>query len=374
MVFFCTPTCSFACLVTEVISSLHVKDFKLGSKLVFTSVALQDHITRSLLEPGHSLSDPLFTFKSKAHAVPHSRPRGSQRDAPRRFGEDREYVLDPASPPPTLAQRMGLVALPPERLSEAEWTTVKVRSVQQQESQQPCAICREPFRLQPQVLLSCSHVLHKACLQAFERFSGRKCCPMCRREPYQTRVIHDAARLFRNQCATRIQAFWRGYVARKWYEKIRKTVCPKDKRLRRKFFEAKLQELSEAFVRRCHTDTEAFLADIDRSLSSSRRVFRQLERRKKPVDGPREDDWERIQSQVSQRGASDCPICLTPLCGPEPAGVFSDSELHKQRRRSVLLSCSHLFHQVCLDAFESFAADRAPACPLCRSDYHKKVI
>ncbi|XP_077592332.1 RING finger protein 32 [Stigmatopora nigra] len=360
--------------MTEVISSLHVKDFKLGSKLVLTSVALQDHITRSLLEPDHSLSDPLFTFKRKANAVPHSRRRASQRDTLRQFGEDREYVLDPTPPPPTLAQRMGLVALPPERLSEAEWTTVKVRSVQQQESRQPCSICREPFRLQPQVLLSCSHVFHKACLQAFERFSGRKCCPMCRREPYQTRVIHDAARLFRNQCATRIQAFWRGYIARKWYGNIRKTVCPKDKRLRRKFFEAKLQELSEAFVQRCHTDAEAFLADIDRSLSSSRRVFRQMER-KKHVDGPREDDWERIQSQVIQRGTTDCPICLTPLCGPEASRVSSDSEHHKRRRRSVLLSCSHLFHQVCLDAFESFTAtDRTPACPLCRSNYHKKVI
>nr|XP_061809765.1 RING finger protein 32-like [Nerophis lumbriciformis] len=349
------------------------KDSKRGSRLVITSVALQDHITRSLLEPNFSLSDPVLTFKSKAHAISHSRERGSRSDAPLRFGEEREYVLDPAPPPPTLAQRMGLVALPPERLSEEEWTMVKVRSVQQRESEQPCAICKEAFRLQAQVLLSCSHVFHKACLQAFERFSGRKCCPMCRREPYQTRVIYDAARLFRNQCATRIQALWRGYMARKWYGKIRKTVCPKDKRLRRKFFEAKLQELSEAFVRRCHTDTEAFLSDIDRSLSSSRRVFQQLER-KKYVTEPREDDWERIQSQVSQRGASDCPICLTPLWAPEASGRSSSFNLHQRRRRSVLLSCSHLFHQVCLDAFESFTTDRAPACPLCRSDYHKKLI
>lgn len=54
-----------------------------------------------------------------------------------------------------------------------------------------------------QVLLSCSHVFHRACLQAFERFSGRKRCPMCRREQYETRVIHDAAHLYRHQCATR---------------------------------------------------------------------------------------------------------------------------------------------------------------------------
>lgn len=60
--------------------------------------------------------------------------------------------------------------------------------------------------------------------------------------------------------------------------------------------ETDLQELNDSFVRYCHTDTEAFLSDINRSLSSSRRVFQQLER--KHVSEPRENDWERIQSQV----------------------------------------------------------------------------
>ncbi|XP_061660955.1 RING finger protein 32 isoform X2 [Syngnathoides biaculeatus] len=355
--------------VSETAWRLVARDSKLSSRLVITSVALQDHITRNLLEPDFLLSDPLLTFRSKAHAIPHARQTGTQRDAPRKLGQEREYVLDPVSPPLTLAQRMGLVDSPPERLSEDGWILVKARSVQQRESEQPCSICREPFCLQPQVLLSCSHVFHRACLQAFERFSGRKCCPMCRRELYETRVIHDAARLFQNQCAVRIQAFWRGYVTRKWYGNIRRTVCPNDKRLRRKFFEAKLQELSDSFVQRCHIDAEAFLSDIDRSLSSSRRVLRQLET-KKHVAEPQEDDWERIQTQVTQRGASDCPICLTALCGPGSSG----SGLHQRRRHSVLLSCSHLFHQVCLNAFEAFTADRVPACPLCRSTYHKKLI
>lgn len=31
-----------------------------------------------------------------------------------------------------------------------------------------------------QVLLSCSHVFHKACLSSFERFTGAKSCPLCR--------------------------------------------------------------------------------------------------------------------------------------------------------------------------------------------------
>ncbi|XP_069015469.1 RING finger protein 32 [Embiotoca jacksoni] len=342
---------------------------KPSNSLVLASVAFQDHITRSLLQP---LSDPLLPRTRNACRHPGTREREEEeeeeRGLQRQHGqEEREYVLDPAPPPLTLAQKLGLVASPGERLTEDEWTRVKARSVQREESAQPCAICREEFRLRPQVLLSCSHIFHRACLQAFARFSGRKCCPMCRREQYETRVIHDAARLFRHRCATRIQTYWRGYVARKWYRNIKKTIGPEDKKLRRKFLEARLQELNDSFVRYCHTDTEAFLSDIDRSLSSSRRVFQQLER--KSASEPRENDWDRIKSQVVRRGVWDCPICLTALRDP---GLSTESDA--SGRRAVLLSCSHLFHQLCLEAFEGFTADGRPGCPLCRSAYHKKLI
>ncbi|XP_074549368.1 RING finger protein 32 [Halichoeres trimaculatus] len=335
-----------------------------SNSLVVNSAAFQDHITRTFLHPDFPLTDP-FRCKRKAPRNPRARgPSGRGQNQE----EEIEYVLDSAPPPLTLAQKLGLVASPAGRLTEDEWMQIKARSVQQGESAQPCAICREEFHLQPQVLLSCSHVFHRACLQAFERFSGRKCCPMCRKEQYETRVIYDAARLFRHQCATRIQATWRGYVARKKYKALRKSICPKDKRLRRKYFEEKLQELNDSFVRYCHTDTEAFLSDINRSLSSSRRVFQQLERRN--ISEPLESDWDRIQSQVIQRGVWDCPICLTALSLPTEAGTSN----HGQHRRAVLLSCSHLFHQLCLEAFETFSEDSRPSCPLCRFFYHKKLI
>jgi len=44
--------------------------------------------------------------------------------------------------------------------------------------------------------------LLQACLQAFERFTGKKSCPMCRRAGYQTRVVHDGSRVYRQRCAT----------------------------------------------------------------------------------------------------------------------------------------------------------------------------
>ncbi|XP_041670485.1 RING finger protein 32 isoform X2 [Cheilinus undulatus] len=343
---------------------------KARNELVVNAVAFQDHITRTMLQPDFSLTDPLWRCKRKAARSPQA--RGAEVRALWRQDqqEEREYVLESSCPPLTLAQKLGLVASPGERLTEDEWMQVKARSVHQGESAQPCAICREEFQLQPQVLLSCSHVFHQACLQAFERFSRKMCCPLCRKEQYETRLIHDAARLFRHQCATRIQACWRGYVARKRYKTLRKSICPKDKQLRRRFFEAKLQELNDSFVRYCHTDTEAFLSDINRSLSSSRQVFQQLER--KTVSEPRENDWDRIQSQVIQRDVRDCPICLTALCSSSllPEACTSTHG----HRPTVLLSCSHLYHQLCLEAFEAFTVENRPSCPLCRSLYHKKLI
>ena len=46
---------------------------------------------------------------------------------------------------------------------------------------EPCAICCEDFREEPQVLLSCGHAFHHACLASWERFSGANQCPVCRK-------------------------------------------------------------------------------------------------------------------------------------------------------------------------------------------------
>uniref|UniRef100_A0A8C6UXF2 Ring finger protein 32 n=1 Tax=Neogobius melanostomus TaxID=47308 RepID=A0A8C6UXF2_9GOBI len=339
-----------------------------SNRLALTSAALQDHISKKLLLPCFSMSDPLLKCKRK---LP-SKTKNSQSFVYKDTGKEREYVVDAPAPLTLGTAQMGLVAGPAERLSEKQWTLVKVRSVQQGESARPCAICKEEFRLKPQVLLSCSHIFHRACIEAFEKFSGRKCCPVCRRQQYETRVIHDAARLYRHHCAIRIQACWRRYVKRKWYLNVKKSRCPRKKLLRQRFFEEKLQELSDSFVQYCHTDTEAFLSDIDHSLSSSRRVFEELERKHASMSEPSEEHWDRIQSQVIQRGVWDCPICLTPL--HKPSLTERDSASFPRYRHTLLLSCSHLFHQHCLESFESFTVDSRLSCPVCRSVYHKRLL
>ena len=69
----------------------------------------------------------------------------------------------------------------------------------------------------------------------------------------------------------RIQAHWRGYVVRKWYKKLRQTVPPKDQKLRRKFFEKKLIEITDRMVAMTSSDRiDRFLNDMDLSLAQSR--------------------------------------------------------------------------------------------------------
>ncbi|KAF6086753.1 ring finger protein 32 [Phyllostomus discolor] len=228
--------------------------------LAITAVALQDHILHDLQLQNPSAADPsqtkaqqranaLRSLKRNAKAVTDT---GLQRrtQGPREADPEREYVLDPKPPPLTLAQRLGLFEPPPLPLSADEWDRVRQRSLSQGDSVQPCPVCKEEFQLRPQVLLSCSHVFHRACLQAFEKFTGKKTCPLCRKNQYQTRVIHDGAQLFRRKCATRIQACWRGHVVRKWYRDLRRTLPPTDARLRRKFFEEKVEPQTSWFCRR----------------------------------------------------------------------------------------------------------------------------
>ncbi|XP_015210270.1 RING finger protein 32 isoform X1 [Lepisosteus oculatus] len=358
-----------------------VADFKLNSgRVTAAAVALQDHIARNLQLQNLSLLGPekkrsKNTVKNCSvkpfvnTGLKHRKLQKCERI------EEKEYVLDPSPPTMTLAQRLGLVEAPPVPLTADEWSKAKERSVHQGESDQPCVICKEEFRLQSQVLLSCSHVFHRVCLQAFERFSGRKSCPMCRKEQYETRVIHDGARLYRMKCATRIQACWRGYIVHKWYRHLRKTIPPKDMVLRRKFFEEKLQEMNDRVVRSCDTKVDRFLTEIDNSLASTRCVFHQFDNQFGSAMA--EEEWEKIQAKAVQRDSHDCPICITPLfchIGTTQPCTSSDGEKRLSLRRAVLLSCSHLFHFSCLKAFEDFSVEERTVCPLCRSAYQKRVL
>ncbi|XP_008047996.1 RING finger protein 32 [Carlito syrichta] len=352
--------------------------------LAVIAVALQDHILHDLQLRNLSIADHPKTKVQKKENRSTSLKRdtravidtGLKKSSQYRKVEDpeKEYVLDPEPPQLTLAQKLGLFGPPPLPLSSGEWEKVKQRSTLQGDSMQPCPICKEEFELHPQVLLSCSHVFHKACLQAFEKFTNKKTCPLCRKNQYQTRVIHDGARLFRIRCATRIQAYWRGYIVRKWYRNLRETIPPTDAKLRKKFFEKKFTEISHRILCSYNTNIEELFSEIDHCLAINRSVLKQFEERCNHEIT--EEDWEKIQIQALHRDICECSICLTPLSLDSDCPRASVGP-GQRPRATVLLSCSHLFHHTCLLALEKFSLGDSSlfhACPLCRSCYQKKIL
>lgn len=410
----------------------HDQDGK--SSTTLAAVAFQDHLVRSLnlglgapvrIGPRQVGLGPAAKAKQKQKKeIKSQTDAGLRRQRPKESTkkEDKEYVLDAKPAPLTLAQKLGLVEAPEQLLSENDWQNVKTKSNERDDSKLPCVICKEDFGTQEQVLLSCSHVFHRACLQAFERFTGKKTCPMCRREQYQTRVIHEGAKQHRNKCATMIQAAWRGYVVRCWYMKLRETVPPTDPKLKKKFYASRLSSITDRMLRSCDFNIDVFLTEIDENLAASRAIFRNFDATFNIMS---EEQWEEVQLKAVTRQELECPICLGALVLPDqlgngPPSSYTTQDLHhamsslskqpdqpnssqKTRgqgkdsviskitpqnnspaearccgktgiRKTVLLSCSHVFHETCLATFEELTCEERPVCPVCRSLYQKRVL
>ncbi|CAD5125729.1 DgyrCDS13938 [Dimorphilus gyrociliatus] len=335
---------------------MNSKANKSQSSMALAAVAFQDHILKNMTI-GNKVDRKRFTVpnktkKKKIEAVVDTGLKKKQQAIPKE--KEKEYVIDAKPQAPTLAQKLGLIEYETNYLTEKDWEQVKGKSNEREDHKQGCPICKENFDCErEQVLLSCSHVFHRQCLTAFERFSGKQCCPMCRKEKYQKRVIYEGARYHRHFSATKIQATWKMYKVRRWYRKLRESIPPKDTVLRKKFFEDKLSELTRNVVNEIDSRaTNSLLNEIDENLSQSRSIFQQFDR---AVYGATDEEWNIIQVKALERKETDCPICLTKLCD----------------KKTLLLSCSHVFHFTCLGAFESFS-DGQKNCPVCRSSYKKR--
>jgi len=69
-------------------------------------------------------------------------------------------------------------------------------------------------------------------------------------------------------------------------------------------------------------------------------------------------EWKVLENESEQRKDSlaPCAICQENF----------------KMREQVLLSCSHVFHQQCLESFERFVRTRERFCPLCRKQNYEK--
>ena len=268
--------------------------------------------------------------------------------APARAADEEDYDDDglPAAPL-TLAQRMGLAEAPEPELASSEWDAIAECSRDRGGSRQPCSICLQHFRGDAQVLLSCSHTFHRACLRSWECYSKSRCCPVCRKLHYRKRAICDGANLYRDECATALQAGWRGARVRAEFGPKLRHANPERMR---SYCEYRLSSLTDQLVGHLdaqHDALDALFAEIDSSVASARLA----------LDTP---DWPKIEAAARERGPADCPVCLAPM------GFGSDA--------LTLLSCTHVFHRKCLESFERFNVKADCSCPVCRVPYSKVAL
>eukprot|EP01041_Mallomonas_annulata_P001257 gene1257-2434_t len=320
------------------------------------------------------------------------------------------FLASTRQPAETLSQARGLVPATAkiEALSKDAWDEIEERVDSRNDAF--CPICMDGFNKGHEVLLSCSHMFHRSCLQAFEKFVkiGERVCPICRTSNYQKKITHKGTKAFSVICVRQIQALWRGYQTRLKY-RIHLRCFYKQGRgntnQRKKFYE---QELScyadrvskEIEVRRTEVDT--VLHTMDQTLLESRQLdlmFENmlLERRMTSLAEELESVEEEEAAAVREAQRLSLHMYTTgdnthththgpPRPPPSLCDITSDdsglpamSEADwtatllraverglgdcaicmgsiSSFRTTSLLSCSHLFHEQCVGNLERFCS------------------
>jgi hypothetical protein len=186
----------------------------------------------------------------------------------------------------------------------------------------------------------------------------------------------------RLECARLMQRCVKGWLVRKEKRSMLRKFYTDgygEAGRRRDFYAKEIGDLGsrvEKEVEAKEDSIDALFAEFDNSLALSRQVFSD-----NAADGVRGGgdgggaavkptpkrkpsttmcDWLKVWGQAKDRGdTQECPICLGPL---------------NRGGGQMLLSCSHVFHKSCIEAFERFNIYEVCLCPVCRSGYDKADV
>ncbi|KAH6565774.1 hypothetical protein BASA50_003371 [Batrachochytrium salamandrivorans] len=295
--------------------------------------------------------------------------------------EDDGYdsVLDPPRRILTLAEKLGIVVKPAERLSDHAWSTIKSKTISRGDISHPCPICQEPFTVQDQ-----------NCLDSYEKHVQLKCCPLCRDTDYQKMLTAEGRRQYRSDCAIRIQKTWRMWACRKKYLAYRHTYPPKDPILLEKYHMDKLEKYNNALVASMQSSTQkldGFIQSLDIHVAASKRIIESTMAAMQGLQVTKKTDvdWDETYIAACERETDTCAICIMPLNPNQHTEKQRQREIgirttpsgkpHTKRVRLGLLSCSHIFHWICLERLERFDIGRSiHVCPICRASYEKREL
>lgn len=294
----------------------------------------------------------------------------------------------------SLAQRLGLVEKPPKPITYEDWKDIESQAERREDDCESCPICLEGFKVpNSQVILSCSHTFHKACLNSFERHSRIRACPICRRKDYEKKNFDKGFVAFMKKGVIKIQKCARGYIIRRkfWGDLITSGYQAKSKLFKRRLLGYKLERLGKRWdenQKKKKIVTEQVLSEANKNTGANNQLMEaitnlEIMRRqnkdnineiipqimalatdhsglvvKKNPDMP-QIDWNKIVSTAKGRCDHDCAICFNKLEG---------------KKKLTILSCSHIFHASCINAFEFYDPFKVHTCPICRQKYHRADI
>jgi len=334
-------------------------------------------------------------------------------------------------PVDSFAQRLGLVKgnVPINTVSKSQWDTLEAKLKEPDHKVDSfCPICMEAFNQGSEVLLSCSHIFHRLCLQSFEKFmkSTERTCPICRTGNYQKKLTNIGSKTYEVECAIVLQKYWRGYNVRLKFRSLQRQYYKRNpnnglESTRKKFYEKELSIISQKMEKDLDNrkdEVDIMLNTMDTTLRESREldqlfdfVLQQrimmnrisnnydlnddndyiysLDNNTTPKVVPTkvsEEEWRQIEVQVRCRakgsqGHGECAICMCSLGynnnTPEKSNISLKAESKDNNiRKLYLLNCSHIFHSTCLSNFESFfQSSSVLQCPVCRaSNYSRKYF
>ena len=393
--------------------------FKNKNTSLLDAVAFQDHYSKTLKL--NTVVKPLWSKRNKTIQLPNINPKSKRIATNHRIRQRKDYIKKQSKPildklnykdilgkkldkveafeeknrekrlkdfrkRMTLAEKRGLVEGPTLPTSEIEWRQAFKTAKHRLKKEPLCSICLNNFGTETQVLLSCTHVFHKTCLKSYEKHSGERKCPLCRKKNYEKTNYYEGARIFITKSAIKIQSLYRMFSQHSIFlnNLIKLKYVPKSIQLKHRITAFRLDNVTRKMYRNVEQKNKILnkvLEEFEINREKHENLMKTYEENARQLLIERNEQFEKIYDEIYQkkitrealqtnmnenikwrarimkvleRGDEKCSICYH----------------HLDNARSIYItSCTHIFHGPCLASLERYS-DKS-CCPLCRSDYQK---
>lgn len=241
---------------------------------------------------------------------------------------------------------------PPQPKFVEKFSSLKQKVENGRYIESPCPICKDKLGSENICILSCGHLVHKTCLNSFNRFVNEKTprCPVCHALYKIVDIRIDIKTL--NKCATMIQRNFRGFLARQKIEEF----APRGSIMHRKWVLKQAQSTSMKLsdvIERQNDNVDIMLNSIDEELEWARSIMKAVDARGMKLD------WKEVRRRARERKGR-CAVCLREI----------------EEDKAVVTSCGHIFHEDCLESWIQYCSkdQKQTTCPECRSYFQVRPL